>query len=85
MKKFIFILLVLLFSVWVGVKVAADPGYAFFAWRHWTVQMPLWFLVVSGMLFLLLFYLLISTIHRIDNLFIRWKHWLQMRKIKKSV
>jgi len=41
--RLIFLLVVLVGAVWLGIKVAADPGYALLSYRQWTMEMPLWF------------------------------------------
>ena len=63
MWRFIFLVLILMVSVLVGLKIAEDPGYAIFAYKHWTMEMPLWFAVVSVILGLLLFYFIFFSIH----------------------
>lgn len=60
MIKFIIYLLLLILAVWVGVKIAVDPGFAIFAYQHWTVEMPLWFFGLSLIILFLLIYMLIA-------------------------
>ncbi|MFN7096568.1 MAG: heme biosynthesis HemY N-terminal domain-containing protein [Gammaproteobacteria bacterium] len=48
-------LLIFFLAVWAGIKIAADPGYALFAYQHWTMQMPLW---IAGVIIILGFILL---------------------------
>lgn len=84
MKRFIFFLLILLVSVFIGVKIAEDPGYALFAYRHWTVEMPLWFMVVGVIVFLLVLYCMLRFIDGVDATWAGWKNWLRLRKKHKS-
>jgi HemY protein len=84
MRRLIWILIVLFISVWIGLKIADDPGLALFAWRQWSVEMPLWFAIVCLMVFMFLFYLLLqfynaigATWHTVDN-------WLRWRRKNKS-
>lgn len=42
MKRLLWVMLFFILAVWLGLHVAKDPGYALFAYQHWTVQMPLW-------------------------------------------
>lgn len=58
MKRLLAFILIFLLAVWLGVHVAKDPGYALFAYQHWTVEMPLWIACV-------LFILSIWIIHQI--------------------
>lgn len=84
MRRFFWILIVLIFSVWVGLKIADDPGYALFAYKHWTMEMPLWFAVVSFIVVLLLFYILLRFLDGIDFSLYKWKNWLRWRRKYKS-
>lgn len=47
MLRLVFYTALLIGAVWLGVSVSADPGYAIFAFGHWTVEMPLWFAALS--------------------------------------
>ncbi len=60
MIKFIIYLLLLILAVWAGVKIAVDPGFAIFAYQHWTVEMPLWFFGLALVVLFLLVYMLIA-------------------------
>lgn len=42
MYRFFIFLLVLALSVWVGVKITADPGYMLITWHQLALEMPLW-------------------------------------------
>ena len=50
MKRLIIYLIILVAAVWLGLKIAEDPGYALFAYQRWTVEMPLW-LAALGIIF----------------------------------
>ncbi len=84
MSRFIVFLIILVASVWVGLKIAEDPGYALFTYRQWSVEMPLWFMFFSLVAILLLFYYLLSFFGWIDVLVYRWKNWLRWRRKYKS-
>jgi HemY protein len=84
MGRFFWILIVLIFSVWIGLRIAEDPGYALFAYKYWTVEMPLWFAVVSFIVVLLLFYIVLRFFDGIDFSVYRWKNWLRWRRKHKS-
>ena len=47
MRKVLFFLLVLILSVWLGLVIESDPGYALFVYKTWTMEMPLWFVVIA--------------------------------------
>ena len=48
MWGFIWLLIILIASVWLGLQIAEDPGLAFFSYKQWSVEMPLWFAVVCN-------------------------------------
>lgn len=62
MKKFIFLLIVLLFAVVIGLKIAQDPGYALFVYQQWSVEMPLWLSFVLAIFVLVIFYFFVRLI-----------------------
>ena len=64
--------------------MAKDPGYALFAYSHWTVQMPLW---VAGILFILSFliiYNLLLLIRGTSALAKRFSVWRRQYKQQQS-
>lgn len=63
MKRLLGLILIFLLAVWIGIHVAKDPGYALFAYQHWTVEMPLWIACV----------LLIVSIWLIHQLLLLWR------------
>lgn len=84
MLRFVFFLVILIFSVWLGLRVAEDPGYAVFAYQHWTVEMPLWFALVAFFVLLFIFYGVLRFFDGIDFTIYRWKNWLRWRRKYKS-
>lgn len=84
MRRFLFLLLVLIVSVFVGFKIAEDPGYALFAYQHWTVEMPLWFAILSFVLIVFLLSLISQFFSGIDTTWSRWRNWLWMRRKHKA-
>ena len=84
MKRLIFFVFILLISVVIGVKIAEDPGYVLFAYRHWTVEMPLWFMAVAVIVILMLLYGILRFIDGVDATWAGWKNWLRLRKKHKS-
>ncbi len=84
MRRFIGLLLVLVISVWLGLYIAKDPGLAFFSYRQWSVEMPLWFALFSLIILLSLFYFIWYLLNGIDNFFYRWGNWLRWRRKTQS-
>lgn len=84
MRRFLILLLILIGSVWLGLKLAADPGYALFSYQHWSVEMPLWFAVLALTLFLCVFYFIFHFVDSIDLSLYRFKNWLRWRRKNKA-
>ena len=84
MLRFIIFLVVLFCSVWLGIEIAKDPGLAFFSYRQWSIEMPLWFAALSLILLLFIFYLILRIFTGIDSSFYRFKNWLRLRRIHQS-
>ena len=75
MKQLLFYLLILTVAIFCGVHIAKDPGYALFAYQHWTVEMPLWLAIFLGVFFVLALYYLISFLHSAGRLNRRYERW----------
>jgi HemY protein len=84
MRRFIVGILVLVFSVWLGLKIAADPGVAMFSYRDWMVETPLWFAAVVQIAWIVVIYLLVRFFDGIDMSVYRFKNWLRWRRKNKA-
>jgi HemY protein len=84
MRRFMMLLLILIVSVLLGLKIAEDPGYAFFSYQHWSVEMPLWFAILALIFLFLASYFLLRLFDSIDFSLYRWKMWLRWRRKHKS-
>lgn len=84
MRRLILFLLILIFSVWVGLEVLRHPGYLLFVYQPWMVQMPVWVALISALIIFLLFYLFINSIAQIQFSFYRLKNWLYFRREHRS-
>lgn len=84
MRRFIGFLLVLFASVWLGLQIAKDPGYALFAYRNWTVEMPLWLAIIVLVIVVFLVYFLLRLITGTSHLGQRWRAWWQRRRMARS-
>lgn len=68
-------LVVLIASVWLGVELAQHPGYALFVFRQWTVELPLWLVILGLVILLFIMYLLLQIFaffHHLDANFHAW-------------
>lgn len=84
MRRFILLLVILIFSVWLGLTIAKDPGLALFTFNNWSVEMPLWFAALSLIAMMVVLYFIVRFFDGIDNSFYRWKNWLRWRRKNKA-
>ena len=84
MRRFIIFILLLILSIWAGLKIAQDPGMAYFSYQHWSVEMPLWFAVIATITLLYLVYLLASFFDSIQFAIYRVKNWFRLRREHKA-
>jgi HemY protein len=80
MWRFIWLLIILIASVWLGLQIAKDPGLAFFSYKQWSVEMPLWFATVIFIATLFILYFLITFFDNVSRLVYRFKSWLHWRR-----
>lgn len=80
MRRLIVVLFFLIISVWFGIAVMKHPGFLLIVYKPWTIQMPLWFALISLFICFALFYLIIDLIDRMHFIVYRIKNWLQFRR-----
>lgn len=85
MRRFILFLVILLAAVWVGVKIAADPGYVLLAYHQWTVEMPLWFTIFALLFIFFALYFLVRVLRNIGILPRRLRNWSAQRQERIAV
>lgn len=84
MGRFFWFLLILIVSVWIGLKISEDPGYFYIAYRQWSVEMPLWFAMLTFIFTVFLLYAILRFFDSIDFSIYRMKNWLRYRRKYKS-
>lgn len=84
MIRLFLIFIVLLLSFWLGLQLSQEPGYVLISHKTYTLEMPLWLMVVLIFLAMLslniifkLFSFTMKVWHFIPN-------WLQKRRLKKA-
>lgn len=86
--KRIILLIFLIAAVWLGVKLAQDPGYILIAYQHWTIEMPLWLGIVLSTLTFLVLYGIFRFFHHLKRTGKYWqfwsKKWRKQRAIEKT-
>lgn len=84
MKAFIIFLIFFIASIFIGLKIAEDPGFAFFSYKQWSAEMPLWFAILAVILSFFLGYMLLRLINNLDFSLYRFKNWRQWRRKYKA-
>lgn len=84
MKRFIGILLILIISIALGVKIHQDPGYSLFAYKNWSVEMPLWLTLLGLFLFAIIFQWVTKSLGFIFHAKEHWEHWREKYRFKKT-
>lgn len=84
MYRFFIFLLILILSVWIGVKITADPGYMLITWHQIALEMPLWLVIVILVITFILTYFLI----RFSKFFLmlpkKWLHNRYRKRLQKN-
>lgn len=78
--RLILLIAVLAFATLLGIGIRQNPGYALFAFKDWTVEMPLW---LAGFFFVGLFavtFLIASSVYFMLTSSKRIKHWWLVRQ-----
>jgi HemY protein len=84
MRRLIVFLLFLIGSVFVGIQLVKHQGYVLVVLEPWLLQMPIWFAFIGGIIFLMLFYLVINSIDYLKFIFYRLKNWFRFRQVSRS-
>jgi HemY protein len=84
MKRLIYYFLVLLIAVWVGLKIAADPGYLLVAYQKNTIEMPLWLATVAVLLLFFVLYITLRLISNIRSLGAKIRAWSRQRRVRRA-
>lgn len=84
MKKLIVFLILLVLIVWAGVEIARDPGYMLLAYRHWTLETPLWFGIILWLVVILVIMAGLQLWRSIHNLSTHFYEWRAKRRLTKA-
>lgn len=81
MRRLLIILIVLSIAIFLGTRIAADPGYVLVARSHWTMEMPLWLAILLLVFLFFLGYGVIRALSGVFHLPKRLRLWLKQRRI----
>lgn len=84
MRRFILFFLAFLLSVWIGVKIAIDPGYVLIARQNWTAEMPLWVAAAGLLLAFFLLYGILRLLRNVRMLPTRWRLKIARRREQRA-
>lgn len=84
MKRLLFFLLIFSAAIWVGLQFKQDTGYALFVYQGWTIEMPLWFTVLSILLGTWLLHRLLALLAGISHIPKRFYTWSKQRQLYRS-
>jgi len=74
------IIIILLLATGLGILLKKSPGYALFAYREWTVEMPLWAFLVSLFILMVISIIVFNFLILIFSGSGRIRSWWQRRK-----
>jgi len=80
MRRLIILIIALVVAVWIGVKIAEDPGYVLLSYQTWTIEMPLWFTAIALIFSFIILYFLARLLRHVSDLPARLRAWSKRRR-----
>lgn len=84
MKRLIFYFIILVLSIWVGVKIFHNPGYVLITNQDWVIETTLWFAILASLLILIIIYLLFKLLSKIFHIPERIHKWQLRHRYRKG-
>lgn len=84
MRKIFYYFLILLASIWLGVKIAQSSGYVLFAYKTHTIETTLWVAIIAILVLFFLLYICLRFLTGIFNIPKKLKNWYKTFSYKKS-
>lgn len=84
MIRIFFYCFIFFIAVLMGLFIHADPGYVLMAYRHWTMEMPLWFFLIAFVVLILVLHHGLSFLDKIRSLIARFhyrRRWIGFYKM----
>lgn len=85
MKRLIIFFLIILGSIWLGIKIYEQPGYVLILYRHWAIETTTWLVLLLVLLAFFIFHLLLNLLRGTVHLPKRIEDWWQTRKQHKAI
>jgi len=76
--------IILFISILIGIALKIDPGYVLIAYHQWTVEMPLWFAIISFVFIFLLLHYGLNVFKIINQARKRLSSWRRIRAINRA-
>ncbi len=85
MKRLIFYFLILIASIWLGIKIYQNPGYMLIYYQQWAVETTMWFLILVLMLVFFILSILFYLIKGIVRFPAHINAWWQVHSTHKAI
>jgi len=80
MIKMLWLLALLIGSVYLGVKLQGDPGYVLISIKHWTLESTVWVFLAAVILLFAMLHLFFASYHKTMHIPDSWAIWRKKRK-----
>lgn len=84
MMRFIIYFLVLIGSVWLGLRIAESPGYVLINYQTWAIETTLWFGAMALVVGFFVLYFILRFLVRVFSLGASMSHWCKKRSHRKT-
>ena len=81
MLRFITVFSILFISIWIGIQLSAEPGYALLSYKEYTLEMPLWLLIILLFISIIILNTILKTISLFRGVILSFPRFLKNRKL----
>ena len=67
MKTFLIFTILFIVAIFAGLVIVQDPGYAYFSYADWSLEMPLWLAALLFLFVIFSTYLLVRAVNNISR------------------
>ncbi len=84
MRRLLLLVLVLLASIWIGLHLESNPGYAMFTYKHWVMEMPLWAASIGLIILIAVVHYGIELMKYLASMSERYQRWSGRHRRQKA-
>ena len=84
MKRILLYVLILIASVWLGLRVAESPGYVLLTYQQTAIETTLWFALFAVIVGFALTYFLLRVFHNTFSVPAKISGWSERRQKRKA-